>query len=241
MTVHLGLHTRTSGLSVMKLDRPLLGLPWWLRWYRICLQCGRPEFDPWIQKIPWWRQCNPLQYSCLESSMDRGAWRAIVHGIAESDRIEQLTHTYTHTHTNKHTYPYSITRESTITFNQYQRNKEATEAQGSLDCYITQLSGPRASPLACTHDHMGRALINRQVQFSSVQSLSRVQLFATPWVAACQASLSITNSWSLLKPMGKEGMKSRSWNHGWIGSGNECQLAVSYFYITATFSSDRER
>ena len=33
--------------------------------------------------------------------------------------------------------------------------------------------------------------------FSSVQSLSRVQLFATPWTAACQASLSITNSWSL--------------------------------------------
>ena len=36
------------------------------------------------------------------------------------------------------------------------------------------------------------------VQFSSVQSLSRVQLFVTPWTAACQASLSITNSWSLL-------------------------------------------
>ena len=33
-------------------------------------------------------------------------------------------------------------------------------------------------------------------QFSSVQSLSRVQLFATPWIAACQASLSITNSQS---------------------------------------------
>ena len=37
------------------------------------------------------------------------------------------------------------------------------------------------------------------VQFSSVQSLSRVQLFATPGTAARQASLSITNSWSLLK------------------------------------------
>ena len=37
------------------------------------------------------------------------------------------------------------------------------------------------------------------VQFSSVQSLSRVQLFATPWIAAHQASLSITNSWNLLK------------------------------------------
>ena len=38
-------------------------------------------------------------------------------------------------------------------------------------------------------------------QFSSVQSLSCVQLFATPWTAACQASLSITNSPSLLKLM----------------------------------------
>ena len=36
-------------------------------------------------------------------------------------------------------------------------------------------------------------------QFSSVQSLSRVWLFATPWTAARQASLSFTNSWSLLK------------------------------------------
>ena len=38
-------------------------------------------------------------------------------------------------------------------------------------------------------------------QFSSVQSLSRVRLFATPWTAAHQASLSITNSWSLPKLM----------------------------------------
>ena len=39
------------------------------------------------------------------------------------------------------------------------------------------------------------------VCFSSVQSLSHVRLFATPWNAARQASLSITNSWSLLKLM----------------------------------------
>ena len=37
--------------------------------------------------------------------------------------------------------------------------------------------------------------------FSSVQSFSRVQVFATPWTAARQASLSIINSWSLLKFM----------------------------------------
>ena len=37
------------------------------------------------------------------------------------------------------------------------------------------------------------------VQFSSVQSLSRVRLFATPWITARQASLSITNPWSSLR------------------------------------------
>ena len=42
------------------------------------------------------------------------------------------------------------------------------------------------------------------VQFSSVQSLSHVRLFVTPWTAAYQASLSITNSWSLLKLMSIE-------------------------------------
>ena len=40
-----------------------------------------------------------------------------------------------------------------------------------------------------------------KIQFSSVQSLSHVRLLATPWTAACQASLSITNSQSLLKLM----------------------------------------
>ena len=40
--------------------------------------------------------------------------------------------------------------------------------------------------------------------FSSVQLLSRVWLFATPWTAAHQASLSITNSWSPPKPMSIE-------------------------------------
>ena len=42
------------------------------------------------------------------------------------------------------------------------------------------------------------------VQFSSVQSLSHLWLFATPWIAACQASLSITNSQSPPKPMSIE-------------------------------------
>ena len=44
-------------------------------------------------------------------------------------------------------------------------------------------------------------LLCASVWFSSVQSLSHVRLFATPWIAACQASLYITNSQSLLKLM----------------------------------------
>ena len=49
-------------------------------------------------------------------------------------------------------------------------------------------------------------------QFSSVQSLSRVLLFATPWIAAHQASLSITNSWSSLR------LTSIQWCHPAISS-----------------------
>ena len=41
-------------------------------------------------------------------------------------------------------------------------------------------------------------------QFSSVQPLTRVQFFVTPWTAVHQASLSVTNSWSLLKLMSIE-------------------------------------
>ena len=54
-------------------------------------------------------------------------------------------------------------------------------------------------------------LISPSVQFSSVQSLSRVQLFATPWITACQASLSITNSWSSPKLMSIESVMPSSY------------------------------
>ena len=47
--------------------------------------------------------------------------------------------------------------------------------------------------------NLGFSAVFLMVQFSSVQSLSCVRLFATPWIAAHQASLSITNSWSSLR------------------------------------------
>ena len=63
--------------------------------------------------------------------------------------------------------------------------------QGLLHCrrILYQLSYQGSSKRSCS------------VQFSSIQLLSHVQLFATPWTVAHQASLSITNSQSLLKLM----------------------------------------
>ena len=52
--------------------------------------------------------------------------------------------------------------------------------------------------------NIGNHIISSYVQLSSVQSLSHVWLFAAPWTAARQASLSITNSWRLLKLMSIE-------------------------------------
>ena len=48
-----------------------------------CLQCGRPEFDPWVGKTPWRRERLPLQYSGLENYVD-----CTVHAVAESDTTE---------------------------------------------------------------------------------------------------------------------------------------------------------
>ena len=55
--------------------------------------------------------------------------------------------------------------------------------------------------LQSSYCHLFLFTFTVRLPFSSVQLLSHVRLFATPWTAAHQASLSITNSWSLLKLM----------------------------------------
>ena len=52
-----------------------------------------------LGRCPGEGNSNPLQYSCLENPMDRGAWRAIVHGVAKSRTQLCDSHTRTRTHT----------------------------------------------------------------------------------------------------------------------------------------------
>ena len=57
-----------------------------------CRRLKRHRIDPWVGKIPWRRPWQPLQYSCLENPMERGAWWATVHRVAKSrTQLKQLS------------------------------------------------------------------------------------------------------------------------------------------------------
>ena len=60
---------------------------------------------------------NPLQYSCLENPMDRGAWQAVVHRVIKSwTQLKWLhTHTYTHTHIHSHTHTHTQSHIALLT------------------------------------------------------------------------------------------------------------------------------
>ena len=62
-----------------------LGLPWQLRRESICLQCGRPGFDPWVGKIPWRRKWQPTPVLLPRKFHGRRSLvQATVHGVAKS-------------------------------------------------------------------------------------------------------------------------------------------------------------
>ena len=101
-------------------------------------------------------------------------------------------------------------RDTSITWTQ---SPQFTEWKGEekekkwLAKGCTQLLGCQSKVITETPDPwLGISISpwNRHLIISSVQSLSHVRLFATPWTAACQASLSIINSQSLLRLMSIE-------------------------------------
>ena len=102
-------------------------LHWWLRWLSICLQCGRPGFNPWVRKIPWRRKWQPtpvllpVKFHGQRSLVGYSPW-----GCKELNRTEQL-HSFIHSRI-------------------------------------------------------------MSLQFSSVQSLSHVRLFVTPWTESLALS-----------------------------------------------------
>ena len=74
-------------------DMEFPGFPRWLSAKESSCWSRRHRFDPLVRKIPWRRKCQPTPMFLPGDSMDKGAWKAIVHGIEKS--WTQLTNTFT--------------------------------------------------------------------------------------------------------------------------------------------------
>ena len=61
-----------------------LGLLWWLSDQESACNAGDLASVPGLERFPGEGDGNPLWYSCLENSMDRGDWRATVRGVPKS-------------------------------------------------------------------------------------------------------------------------------------------------------------
>ena len=82
-------------VTVLCMLKKNMGLPWWLSGKESACNAGAAGdvgSIPGSGRSPGGGQGNPLQYSCLENPMDRGAWRATVHGVMKSwTRLKQLS------------------------------------------------------------------------------------------------------------------------------------------------------
>ena len=160
------------------------GLPWWLNGKESTWQCRRHGFSPWVRKIPWSRKWQPTpellpgeshgQRSLAGYSPWDRKW--VRHGLAtKQGAYDDLTYILTH---------------------------------GEITITAKLIHQPKKLFLACTN-YQGNANQNHNEVLTCTSQdccyccsvVSHVQLFATPWTAARQASLSITISWSLLKLM----------------------------------------
>ena len=80
-----------ASLQYSLLTKCSIGLPWWLRRQRICLQCRRLKFNPCVVKIPWGKEQQPTPVLLpRESHGQRGLAGCIPWGYKESDTTEQL-------------------------------------------------------------------------------------------------------------------------------------------------------
>ena len=96
-------HTENAGNTVREKDWSGAGFlklgttdiwgritPRWLGSKEFTCQCRTHRFNRWVRKYPGEGNGYPLQYSCLENHMERGAWWATVHGVTKSDTTKGL-------------------------------------------------------------------------------------------------------------------------------------------------------
>ena len=74
------------------------GLPWWLRWSRICLQHSRPGFNHWAGKILWRKEWQPTPVFCpgklLWTEEPGGGGGPTIHGVTKSWTRLSSQHTH---------------------------------------------------------------------------------------------------------------------------------------------------
>ena len=122
---------------------------------------------------------NPLQCSCLENPRDGGAWWAAVYGVAQSrTRLKRLSSSSI---VDSQCFS-CIAKSFSFIFKDSHRSRVKSKVLVSTS-HITETYALQSPPCPL---------------------LSHVQLFVTPWTAAHQDSLSITNSWNLLELMSIE-------------------------------------
>ena len=83
-------YPRTSSCEELLIT---FGVPWWLSSEESTCNAGDVGLIPGSRRSPEGGHGNPLQYSCWENPMDRGARWAAVHGVTESDTTQATEHT----------------------------------------------------------------------------------------------------------------------------------------------------
>ena len=109
--IHTYTHTHTHTHTHTYIHT-YIRLPYWLSSKESACNAGPARHSGSILGLgrsPGEGNGNPLQYSCLENPMDRGAWRATVHGVTKSwTQLKRLSTHSTHTHTYRYVYVYDI-------------------------------------------------------------------------------------------------------------------------------------
>ena len=120
-------------LSLNRVFQMPKGLPRRLRGKESAWQCRDVSLIPGSRRSPGGGHSNPLQCSCLENPMDRGAWQ--VYSVAKS--WTQLKRQCTHTHTHTHSYLTHKTGEECYSIYPLSYRVKKYKAMQSLEVLIT--------------------------------------------------------------------------------------------------------